>query len=127
LIGLHPDQTNNGFPARTLAASYDFGNINLVHGLVERFRGDLKIVTQSPALTHVLGKGVETRQGIAWQYTAPMSENIPVIVILRWFEQYNVEATDMSRTLGHFLVIGDNRTGLNRKQRHEADSSPQRM
>ena len=105
LIGLYPHQAHHRFPAGSTAAPDNLGNVELMDGFVKEFNRYFEILTQRSTPLDIFSERIQTGQRIAWQHPSPMAQYIAIVIILRGFEQHDVEAANALRTLRDLTLI----------------------
>src|SRR5262245_51495422 len=125
LIGLYPHQAHHSFPAGSLAAPDNLGNVDLMDGFVKEFNRHFQILTQRSTPLDIFSERIETGQRVAWQYPSPMTQYIAIVIVLRGFKQHDVEAANALRTLRNLTLVVSRRR-MNGKQRHDPGSLPER-
>jgi hypothetical protein len=94
-------------------------------GFVKEFDRYFEILTQRSTPLDIFGERIQTGERVARQYPPPMAQHIAIVIILRGFEQHDVEAANALRTLRDLALIVRSRR-MNGKQRHEPGSLSER-
>jgi hypothetical protein len=91
LIRLHAHQRHDDLVRAALQLA-DPCHRHVIHVLVDQMHVDAHILPQEVLGDHVLGQAGETRQSVAREHAAQMAHHVPVVVVLRGFDQIEVNS-----------------------------------
>src|SRR5215469_4337186 len=133
LVGLNADQCDKAEGVMAPKACYNCLNIDTCVGFVDRFNVDCDIGAKDLSLSAITSDTVECRERVRWNHRAPPADYISIIVVMRRFNQDELEAFYASwprlvaRHQLPFLFDGDRQRQASRFQSNGVQPTDDRL